>query len=343
MRTMRLEAPSGSCIIALGESAAKLKDYCEGAARVIAITDTNVRRLHGGLLGDTETIEIGTGEGIKNLETVSLIYEELLALEADRSAYIVGFGGGIVCDIAGFAASTYMRGLRFGFAPTTLLAQVDASIGGKNGVNLKGYKNIVGLIRQPRFCLCDFSLLGTLPEAEMRNGFAEIVKSAAIGDAQLFAYLEGNWKRAFSLERTAIEKVVHDSAQVKMRIVVADEREQGERMKLNFGHTIGHAIEKAVSLPHGAAISIGMVAAAGLSVSKCGLDKKDAGRLEALLGEIGLPTRLDAQGEAVLEAIRKDKKRFGQKIRMSLLEGIGKARITDVGLDELEAVVNDMC
>lgn len=343
MRTMRLEAKSGSCLIALGESAGSLRAYCQGAGRIIAITDRNVRRLHGRLLDGLDVVEMGTGEGIKTLETVSRIYDELLALEAHRSSFIVGLGGGIVCDVAGFAASTYMRGVGFGFVPTTLLAQVDASIGGKNGVNLRGYKNIVGLIRQPGFCLCDFDLLKTLPEQEMRNGFAEIVKSAAIGDGGLFSFLEGNWEKAFSLEQSAIEKAVHDSIQVKMRIVMADEAESGERMKLNFGHTLGHAIEKAASFPHGAAISIGMVAAARLSVEKAGLEKKDAGRLLALLEGIGLPVKLEADAAMVLDAIRKDKKRSGRKIRMALLEEIGRARIQEVGLEELEGVVHDMC
>jgi 3-dehydroquinate synthase len=343
MRELALSARSGTCRITLGESIDNLMDYCAGAERVVAITDSNVARLHGGRLRGMDVIEIPPGESNKTLGTVEMIYGKLLGLEAGRSSLIVGVGGGIACDVAGFAASTYMRGVRFGFAPTTLLAQVDASVGGKNGVNFMGYKNMIGLIRQPEFCICDFDMLRTLPEEEMRNGFAEVVKSAAIGDARLFSYLEEGWKKAFALQRTAIGKVVHDSLRVKMGIVSADEGEKGERMKLNFGHTIGHAIEKATALPHGAAISIGMVAAAGLSVSRMGLPQNDAERLEALLKEIGLPTRLDADSEKVLDAIRKDKKRFGPKIRMALLEGLGRAGVQDVGLGELEAVIHDMC
>ncbi|MFH0885310.1 MAG: 3-dehydroquinate synthase [Candidatus Micrarchaeota archaeon] len=343
MRKLELRAPSGSCRITLGESIDNLKAYCGSAGRIVAITDSNVARLHGGRLKGMEVIGMAPGEANKTLASVEKIYGRLLELEADRSTTIVGVGGGIACDVAGFVASTYMRGVQFGFAPTTLLAQVDASVGGKNGVNFMGYKNIIGVIRQPAFCLCDFELLRTLPEQEMRCGFSEVVKHAAIGDASLFSYLEGNWKKAFSLQRTAIEKVVHDSLQVKMRIVAADEGEKGERMKLNFGHTIGHAIEKATGKPHGEAVSIGMVAAAGLSVSKCGLPKKDAQRLEALVAGIGLPTKLDAGKDIVLDAIRKDKKRFGKEVRMALLEEIGRAKIAEVGLEEMEAVVNDLC
>jgi 3-dehydroquinate synthase len=343
MRIMTLQAQSGSCKIALGESIDNLKGYCEGAGNVVVITDSNVRRLHGERLKGFDIIEISPGEGSKTLETAGEVFGRLLELEIDRSSFIVGVGGGIVCDITGFAASTYMRGVPFGFVPTTLLAQVDASVGGKNGVNFKGYKNIIGTIRQPRFCLCDFDLLRTLPKEEMRNGFAEAVKAAAIGDAPLLSYLEGNWKKASGLQRTAIAKVVHDSLQVKMKAVSADESERGERMKLNFGHTVGHAIEKATGMPHGEAISIGMVAAAGLSGKKAGLEAKEAQRLESLLKEIGLPTALGAKKDEVLEAIRKDKKRFGAKIRMVLLERIGSAVMADVGLEEMEAVVDDMC
>jgi 3-dehydroquinate synthase len=342
MRKLVLQAPSGSCTIALGESIDSLGQYCKGAGKAVVITDSNVSRLHGGRLKGVDVIVMEPGEGHKTLETVGDIVAKLLELEADRSTLIVGVGGGIVCDVAGFVASTYMRGVRSGFVPTTLLAQVDASVGGKNGVNFRGYKNIIGTIRQPEFCLCDFGLLATLPKAEMQNGFAEAVKSAAIGDAALFSFLEGNWKKASALQRTAIEKVVHDSLQVKMRIVAADEREGGERMKLNFGHTIGHAIEKATGMPHGAAISVGMAAAADLSVKRAGLPAAEAERLKALLTDIGLPIALGAGKEGVLGAIRKDKKRFGAKVRMVLLERTGSARISDVGLEDMEAIVNDM-
>ncbi|HSB46752.1 MAG TPA: 3-dehydroquinate synthase [Candidatus Bilamarchaeum sp.] len=343
MREMKLEGASGMTQILLGESLENLKSYCGGAEKAVVITDANVRRHHGASLKGFEIVEIGLGEGEKTLATVEKLYGRFLELELDRSSFVIGAGGGIVCDVAGFAASTYLRGLPFGFVPTTLLAQVDASVGGKNGVNFRGYKNIVGLIRQPRFCLCDFSLLSTLPGREMRCGFAEVVKHAAIGDAALFAYLEGNWGRAFSLNRTAIEKVVHDSLSVKTGIVSKDEGEKGERMKLNFGHTLAHALEKETGIAHGEAVSIGMVAAAELSVKKGMLGKKEAGRLESLLREIGLPTRIDAKKGSIAEAMRRDKKRFGSKLRMVLLEGLGKARIAEIGIDELEAVVDDMC
>jgi 3-dehydroquinate synthase len=341
VRSLSLSAGSGTCRIALGESIGNLRSYC-GEGKAVAITDANVRKHHGERLGGMDIIEIGLGEENKTLSTIEMIYERFLELGLDRSAFVVGVGGGIVCDVAGFAASTYLRGLRFGFVPTTLLAQVDASVGGKNGVNFKGYKNLVGIIRQPGFCLCDFELLRTLPEREMRCGFAEIVKSAAIGDAELFSFLEGSWEKALSLNRTAIEKVVHDSLQVKISAVSSDETEKGQRMKLNFGHTLGHAIEKAAGLPHGEAVSIGMVAAAKLSVSRKTLQESEAARLTALLGSIGLPVSLDAEREKILDAMLKDKKRESDFSRMVLLEGIGKAYVSRVSREELEGVMDDM-
>ncbi|VVC03916.1 3-dehydroquinate synthase [Candidatus Bilamarchaeum dharawalense] len=338
MRVLTLNGTTGSCDIVLGDSIENLKSHCENQ-RIVVVTDENVRRVHGDKLDGMEMIEIGLGEENKNLVTVEKIYKKLLDLEIDKSTMMIGVGGGIVCDVTGFAASTYVRGLQFGFVPTTLLAQVDASIGGKNGVNLEGYKNLVGLIRQPRFCLCDFEMLKTLPPVELRCGMAEVIKHAAIGDEALFSYLEANVEKVLSLHRTSIEKIVHDSIVVKLTIVKKDELEKGERMKLNFGHTIGHAIEKTTQKKHGEAVAIGMVASANLSVARGMLQKKDAERLENLIKQFGLPTTIPAK-DSLMEAIRKDKKKSGQKIKMALLEGIGKAKITEI---ELEAVVNDLC
>ncbi len=340
MRKMALETPGGKCVIAVGESIGRLSDYC-GTGKLVIITDANVRRLHGSIFPKGEIIEIGTGEENKTLATVEKIYEKLLEMEFERSGMIVGIGGGIVCDVAGFVASTYLRGARFGFVPTTLLAQVDAAVGGKNGVNFHGYKNLVGTIRQPEFVLCDFELLKTLPQRELACGFAEIIKSAAIGDAQLFSYLEQHAGNAMALQRTAIEKSVHDSLAVKIAIVQKDEAEKGERRKLNFGHTLAHAIEKTVKgVQHGEAVALGMVAAARISVARGNLQQKDALRLEKLLAMTGLPTKMELNSAAIIEAIGKDKKREGGKINFVLLEGIGNAVVEKIPIEELEAVLD---
>lgn len=361
MRIIELRGKTGDSKIMLGESIEHLSSYCNADNSVI-VTDSNVRKACGAKFPkEIEVMEIGVGEESKTLETVAGLYEKLLECGLDRSSSVIGIGGGIVCDIAGFVATTYMRGMKCGFVPTTLLSQVDASIGGKNGVNLKGYKNMIGTFRQPEFVLCDFELLKTLPERELRCGFAEIVKHGAIGDAALFDYLEENHKSALSLKKTAIEKVVHDSLAVKSRIVERDETEHGERMKLNFGHTIGHGIEKAAAferlepqfkqiekvagLPHGEAVSIGMVAEARLSVAKGMLSEKDATRLAALLENIGLPIKPNARCDraTIIDAIRKDKKKRNDRLNVVLLDGIGKAKVAEISEADLEVVLNDLC
>jgi len=341
MKSLKLEGRAGTCDIVVGQPISEIGNRIT-AERTAIVTDSNVRRYHEGKFPEAEVIEIGLGEKIKTLDTVNSIYEKFLAMELDRSCLVLGIGGGIVCDIAGFAATTYLRGVELAFVPTTVLAQVDASIGGKNGVNFKGYKNIIGTIRQPEFVLCDTQLLKTLPGQEVRNGFAEVVKQAAIGDGALFSYLEENSGAALKLEKEAMEKIVLDSIAVKVKIVKADETEKLERMKLNFGHTLGHAVEKVLGIPHGEAISIGMIAESRISVKRGLMSAADAEKLEKLLESIGLPTTIKADKEGVIDAIRKDKKRRGQTMKMPVLEGIGKSKIVDIGLEELEGAVDDM-
>jgi 3-dehydroquinate synthase len=264
-----------------------------------------------------------------------------VAFEADRSSFIVGIGGGIVCDIAGFIASTYLRGVRVGFVASTLLSQVDASVGGKNGVNFEGYKNMVGVFNQPEFVVCDMNLLKTLPEKEVLCGLAEVVKHAAIGDADLFSYLEKYYKRALQLDAEVIEKIVYDSVLIKSSIVNKDEKEEGERRKLNFGHTLGHALEKTTGAPHGEAVSAGMVVASALSEKRGYLSTEEKERIEALLKKFQLPTRVQLDGKRVLDAVRKDKKREGEEINFVLLQGIGQAVVEKISMEELETVVSE--
>jgi 3-dehydroquinate synthase len=327
--------------IMVGEPLERLNAHCDATKRVI-VTDRRVRALHGALFPPWEVIEIGRGERSKTLATVNRLYEAFLQHEVDRSSLVVAVGGGLVCDVAGYAASTYLRGLRFGFVPTTLLAQVDASVGGKNGVNFKGYKNLVGTFTQPRFVLCDFSLLRTLPAPELKNGFAEAIKTAAVSDAQLFSFLEATWKGALSLEPGPIERIIYDCLALKSRIVSLDEKEKGERRKLNFGHTVGHALEKVNHLRHGEAVSLGMVAAAKLSTRRGLLSRNDAGRIEDLLRKFDLPVKTHADAGPVREALRKDKKRENEEIHFVLLDGIGNARVEPVEIHELDEVLHDL-
>ncbi|MBW2642270.1 MAG: 3-dehydroquinate synthase [Deltaproteobacteria bacterium] len=340
MKTLEIHGSSKNSTIRVGEKLQNLGNYIPGE-NVVIITDVNVKRLYQNNFPLHPVITIQTGEKIKNLDTVRNIYGKLLELGVDRSTFIIGIGGGIVCDITGFVASTFLRGMKFGFVSTTLLSQVDASVGGKNGVNFKGYKNMVGVFNQPEFVICDLNLLSTLPEKEVLCGLAEIVKHAAIGDADLFQYLEENYQKASALDAAVIERLVYDSVVIKSAIVSQDEKEKGERRKLNFGHTFGHAIEKTIGVRHGEAVSAGMVMASKLSVKKGHLQAKDAQRIKNLLRDLKLPISLQADRKTVLDALRKDKKRQGDLINFVLLEGIGKPFVDKISINELDNVLND--
>ena len=339
METIIIKADSGPSRILIGERLENLQRYIP-VPKPIIITDVKVGRLYPLDSMAAEVITIGTGEGIKTLDTVQEIYVRLLSSRADRSSFIVGVGGGIVCDIAGFVASTFLRGVRFGFVATTLLAQVDASVGGKNGVNFKGYKNMVGLFHQPEFVICDPELLKTLPPKEISCGLAEIVKHGAIADADLFAYLEQHAGDILALDSPVIEKLVQASVRIKSSIVTRDETEKGERRLLNFGHTFGHAIEKVTGVAHGEAVSMGMVIASALSVKKELLSAQEDQRLRGVLQNLKLPIRSEAPSPKILDALAKDKKREGDRIHFVLLNGIGNARVDQITLKELKDTLN---
>jgi len=342
MKTLEIHGSTGDSFIYVGETLQNLENYIP-SENVVIITDKNVKQFYENDFPTHPVITIDTGEKIKNLDTVQDIYEKLLAVRADRSTFIVGIGGGIVCDVAGFVASTYLRGVRFGFVSSTLLSQVDASVGGKNGVNFKDYKNMVGVFNQPEFVICDLNLLNTLPKKEILNGMAEIVKHGAIEDAGLFAYLEEHSQKALALDIEVIEKLVYDSIVIKSAIVNQDELEKGARRKLNFGHTFGHAYEKTTGVPHGEAVSAGMVVASEISVKRGHLPYKDAQRIETLLQKIGLPVRIQSEWKSVLDALTKDKKRKGNHIYFVFLNKIGNAFVDQIPIKDLEPVLRHFC
>ncbi|MBW2605406.1 MAG: 3-dehydroquinate synthase [Deltaproteobacteria bacterium] len=337
MKTLEIHGSTGDSFIHVGETLRNLENYIP-SENIVLITDKNVKQFYESDFPPHPTITIDTGEKIKTLDTVRYIYEKLVAVGADRSTFIVGIGGGIVCDIAGFVASTYLRGLRFGFVSSTLLSQVDASVGGKNGVNFKDYKNMIGIFNQPEFVICDLNLLNTLPEKEVLCGLSEIVKHAVIGDRHLFVYLEAHYQKALALDDDVIGKLVYDSIIIKSAVVNRDELEKGERRKLNFGHTFGHAFEKTTGVPHGEAVSAGMVVASRLSVKRGRLSSNDAQRIETLLQKIGLPVRIQAERKSILDALKKDKKRKRDRIYFVLLNEIGNAFVDQIPIKELEAL-----
>jgi 3-dehydroquinate synthase len=339
MKTLEINGSTGDSFIHVGESLRNLEKYIP-SKNVVLITDKNVKQFYNNDFPPHPAITIDTGEKIKNLDTVRDIYEKLVAVGADRSTFIVGIGGGIVCDIAGFVASTYLRGVKFGFVSSTLLSQVDASVGGKNGVNFKDYKNMIGVFNQPEFVICDLNLLNTLPEKEVLCGLAEIVKHAVIGDRNLFNYLEAHYQDALVLDKDVIKKLVYDSIIIKSAIVNQDELEKGERRKLNYGHTFGHAFEKTTGVPHGEAVSAGMVVASEISVKRGHLPVNDGQRIETLLQKIGLPVRIQAEWKSVIDAMKKDKKREGDRIYFVLLNEIGNAFVDQIPIKELETATH---
>ncbi len=341
MKAFTIEGKLGASKILTGAGVNELRNLA-GSRNAVVITDRNVLQALGGLPLDAPAVEVEPGEGAKTLDSARSVYMRLVRHEVDRSGLIVGFGGGVVCDLAGFVASTYLRGIAFGFVPTTLLAQVDAAIGGKNGINLEGYKNIIGTFTQPEFVLCDTALLRTLPATEMRSGLAEALKAGAIGDKTLFELVEANAERLGEYDEVLIREIVERSVAVKAAIVSRDEREAGERRLLNFGHTFGHALERAASVPHGAAVAMGMIVAAKLSAEKGLLGIEDANRIASAVVRLGFEMGSRVDIASAVDAMRKDKKRYGDSIEFVLLDGLGSAVTKAIKIEELEGVAHDL-
>ncbi len=306
------------------------------------ITDTTVEDYVGhdlisvlkdaGFQGAT-MLSFPAGEQSKNMETVVALARDLLANGCDRGGLLLALGGGVVGDICGFLASIYMRGIDFVQLPTTLLAQVDSSVGGKTGVDLPEGKNLLGTFAQPRMVLADIGVLCTLPQDEIRNGIAEIVKYGMIKDSELFKRLESEWWDVINLEPQLTAYLVKRSCQIKAEVVSKDEKEGGYRRILNFGHTIGHAVEAAsdYTISHGAAVAMGMVAVARISASRNLLSQEELDRLIALLERFDLPVSIPESipVDVILENIKRDKKVKAGKVHFVLAKGIGDTVIVD--------------
>lgn len=310
-------------------------------SRTIIITDAKVHANNLEFVNRYDHIIIGQGESAKTIVKLEEIYRQLLAMEADRSTFILGMGGGIVTDMTGFVASTYMRGVRFAFLPTTLLAQVDASVGGKNGVNLDGYKNIVGVFNQPAFVLCDTELLASLPDREFRAGIAEVIKAAVVGDPELFAILEHHPFEEIRSDRDLLREIIVRSIKVKTAIVERDLCERNERRKLNLGHTFAHAIERNfATMSHGEAVAVGMAVICDAAVRKGLLGAETAERIKSLISKMGLPTVPPVEMRILLNTTRADKKREGKGIYLVFPRAIGECTVTNVDMDSLEEIFN---
>ena len=305
--------------------------------QAIYITDENVYALHQKKFKGKKTIVIPAGEEHKQQATVDFIIEALLNFGATRQAVLIGVGGGVVTDIVGYVAGVYMRGVAFGFVPTTILAMVDASIGGKNGIDVGLYKNMVGLIRQPQFLVYDVDFLKSLPKHHWENGFAEIIKHAAIKDAKMMKELSMNNIGYYQKNKKALASLIERNVQIKIKVVQKDEFEKGDRKLLNFGHTIGHAIENQHVLLHGHAISIGMVYAAKISQVLTGFSETNI--LVETLRKYGLPTAMHFDIQEAMQVMQKDKKKASAGMHYVVLQKIGKAVSETIPMKSLEKLI----
>lgn len=317
-----------------------LLEKLAGKEHSVLITDENIFQAQAKKFKGWNTIVLKPGEEFKIQPTVDSVIEQLIEAGADRKTTLVGIGGGVITDITGYVAAIYMRGIRCGFVPSTVLAMVDASIGGKNGVDVGIYKNLVGTIRQPDFLIYDYSLLKTLPDTEWINGFAEIIKHSCIKDLRMFKELEARKLNFYKKDKTALSKLILRNAMLKSKVVEADEFEQGERRLLNFGHTLGHAIENMYELSHGQAISIGMTAACHLSATLAGF--KETGRVVKVLEQYGLPTYADYDPNAAFEVLQKDKKKERSSMNYVLLSKIGKGMVQQIPMNQLQTLIQEL-
>lgn len=316
----------------LADGFSRLKEIVDPKNAII-ITDENVYGHHQKRFKGWNSIVLKSGEEYKVQATVDSVIEQLIEMEADRKTTLVGVGGGVITDLTGYIASIYMRGIPYGFVPTSLLAMVDASIGGKNGIDVGVYKNMVGIIRQPSFLLYDLAFLKTLPENEWRNGFAEIIKHACIKDAAMFKALEEESLTSYQKKKQQLSSLIQRNSLLKTKIVQQDEFEKGDRKLLNFGHTLGHALENQYELSHGEAISIGMTYASRLSQKL--LRFKSPDRVIQLLEKYSLPTFAQFDKDKVINVLKMDKKKTKDSINFILLERIGKGVIQPIPIDQL--------
>lgn len=299
------------------------------------ITDSKVRKLYGNPLLrllqkngiKCDIFSFPQGEKSKTISTVEKLGEEMIKAGFDRKDAIIALGGGVVGDIAGFLSAIYMRGIPYIQIPTTLLAMVDSSVGGKTGVDMKGGKNLLGTFTQPKAVFIDQSQLNTLSQKQIRSGLAEVIKCGVIADEKFFNFIENNLQKILELDEKSINKVITESVKIKARIVEEDEKESGKRMHLNYGHTYGHAIEKnsGYKLLHGFAISIGMVIANKIAIKKGLLKEEDHKRIRELLKAAGLP--IVTMKKPTKRDLMSDKKRQGDFINFVLPTTIGKVRI----------------
>ena len=356
MKTVEVELGARSYDILIGSGllnrVADILSEIGTGKKLVIITNPTVSELYGNSLKenlsranfDTALLTVPDGEAYKSLDTAGRLYTRLTDCFAERNTPILALGGGVIGDLAGFVAATYMRGVPLVQIPTTLLAQVDSSIGGKVAVDHGKLKNKIGTFYQPRIVISDTATLKTLPQKEFANGMAEIIKSAVIRDKPFFIYIKQNLDKIKRLDSSVMEEVISRSASIKAGIVAQDETDTGIRNLLNFGHTIGHAIETVSNLEiaHGQAVAIGMVSEAKIAQRMGLFEKDELESLENLISDAGLPTRIPAvDKDLILQAMKHDKKTADGKVRFALPRNIGNVYITDeVELSTVREVID---
>lgn len=330
-------------------------------SKIFVITDLNVAKLHLARLEEVlqktgitrEIIKTESGEQTKSFHFLEKICEEILSKNADRKSLIVAFGGGVIGDLSGFIASILLRGIDFIQVPTTLLAAVDSSVGGKTAINSHAGKNLIGSFYQPQLVICDLNFLQTLPEREMRSGYAEVLKYGLIQDKKFFDFLVKNHDKIFARDETVLQKIILDSCHFKAEIVSQDERENGVRALLNFGHTFGHVFETETKysseILHGEAVALGILMAAKMSLNFGMITKNDVEQIRSHLADCGFvidpkKIRQEWNYENLISHLYKDKKNEGGKLTFILLEKIGSAVVKKgVDVKEFEKVLKDFC
>lgn len=321
-------------------------------AKTVIVTDARIRRLHGSDFPPCPVIEVERGEAAKSLGGLEALWSAFLDAGVDRSWTVLAIGGGSVSDLAGLAASTWLRGVDFGIVPTTLLSMVDAAVGGKNGIDFRGLKNLIGSFSKPRFVRFDPSLLDSLPDGDFASGMAEVIKHGLLEGGRHFDFLESSCRSRGGMSPEAIGEVVRLSVEYKAGVAGRDPREAGERRLLNLGHTIGHGVEAVTGLAHGACVAVGLASALRLAARYPGAKPEAAARVLSLLSAWGLPTSLGeaAQGhvaglpafrEAVIAAMASDKKRVANEVLFALPLDLGRVEIVPLALEKLSAFIRE--
>ena len=339
MRTLQTDFSGQLVSNYFGASFSDIKEIYDHR-KVIIITEDHIFNLHASKFEGYKVLLIEGKERNKTQTTIDIIIEKLLEFNIDKQWLIVGVGGGVITDMVGYVASVFKRGINLGLVPTSILAMTDAAIGGKNGINVGNYKNMVGTTYRPLFILYDYSFLETLPKQEWVNGFAEVIKHACIKDEKMFYELEKNNIDYYINNKNATSLLIEKNVAIKTSIVVADEFEKADRFQLNFGHTFGHAIENLYKLPHGYAVSIGMVMAAKISEEINNFDSISVDRIKNLLLLYELPITQKLNNIEVLELLVKDKKKAGDTINFVLLNKIGEGTVKQLSFVVIESLLD---